>query len=429
MLKGILTALRLPELRKKIIFTVAILLLYRLGAYLPVPGIPFQEMLEAYGQAAQSSGALVVLNMFSGGALSRVSLFSLGIMPYITAQIILQMLQVVIPSLASLAKEGEAGQRKLTQYTRYLTVLLSLISAIGYLFLFQNSSVYGMDFSNMGIPVLLEDFIIVFTLVAGAVLIMWLGEVITQHGIGNGMSLIIFTNIMSGLPSAFIESVQSSSNGVLITIVMVILVIATIPLIVYVERSQRRIPVQYAKRVVGRRVMGGQTTYLPIKVNAAGVVPIIFASAILYLPAQIAVFFPNVQWMQSFANAVSSGWVNWILTVILIVAFAYFYTSMVFQPTEMADNLRKQGGFIPGVRPGQATANYIKSTLDHITLPGAIFMALIAVVPSMIMAATGNTLIQTFGGTTILIMVGVAMDTLSSLESQLKMHNYDGIFK
>jgi len=428
-LKGILTALRLPELRKKIIFTVAILLLYRLGAYLPVPGIPFQEMLEAYGQAAQSSGALVVLNMFSGGALSRVSLFSLGIMPYITAQIILQMLQVVIPSLASLAKEGEAGQRKLTQYTRYLTVLLSLISAIGYLFLFQNSSVYGMDFSNMGIPVLLEDFIIVFTLVAGAVLIMWLGEVITQHGIGNGMSLIIFTNIMSGLPSAFIESVQSSSNGVLITIVMVILVIATIPLIVYVERSQRRIPVQYAKRVVGRRVMGGQTTYLPIKVNAAGVVPIIFASAILYLPAQIAVFFPNVQWMQSFANAVSSGWVNWILTVILIVAFAYFYTSMVFQPTEMADNLRKQGGFIPGVRPGQATANYIKSTLDHITLPGAIFMALIAVVPSMIMAATGNTLIQTFGGTTILIMVGVAMDTLSSLESQLKMHNYDGIFK
>ena len=429
MLKGIANAFRLPELRNKILITIAILLLYRIGAYLPVPGIPFQQMLGAYSTAAQSSGALVVLNMFSGGALSRVSVFSLGIMPYITAQIILQMLQAVIPSLGSLAQEGEAGQRKLTQYTRYLTVALSTVSAVGYLFLFKNSSMYGIDFSNMGVPEILVSFIVVFTLITGAVLIMWLGEIITQRGVGNGMSLIIFTNIMSGLPSAFIGSVQGSQNGVLLTIITLVIVIAVIPVIVYVERSQRRIQVSYSKRVVGRRVMGGQSTYLPIKVNSAGVVPIIFASAILYLPAQLSIFFPRVGWIQAFANAVSSGWLNWILTVLLIVVFAYFYTSMVFNPQEMADQLRKQGGFIPGVRPGAATAAYIKNTIDHITLPGALFMALIAVVPSIIMAFTNNSLIQTFGGTTILIMVGVALDTLSSLESQLKMHNYDGFFK
>lgn len=429
MLKGIANAFRLPELRNKILITIAILLLYRIGAYLPVPGIPFQQMLGAYSTAAQSSGALVVLNMFSGGALSRVSVFSLGIMPYITAQIILQMLQAVIPSLGSLAQEGEAGQRKLTQYTRYLTVALSTVSAVGYLFLFKNSSMYGIDFSHMGVPEVLVSFIVVFTLITGAVLIMWLGEIITQRGVGNGMSLIIFTNIMSGLPSAFIGSVQGSQNGVLLTIITLVIVIAVIPVIVYVERSQRRIQVSYSKRVVGRRVMGGQSTYLPIKVNSAGVVPIIFASAILYLPAQLSIFFPRVGWIQAFANAVSSGWLNWILTVLLIVVFAYFYTSMVFNPQEMADQLRKQGGFIPGVRPGAATAAYIKNTIDHITLPGALFMALIAVVPSIIMAFTNNSLIQTFGGTTILIMVGVALDTLSSLESQLKMHNYDGFFK
>ena len=429
MLKGIANAFRLPELRNKILITIAILLLYRIGAYLPVPGIPFQQMLGAYSTAAQSSGALVVLNMFSGGALSRVSVFSLGIMPYITAQIILQMLQAVIPSLGSLAQEGEAGQRKLTQYTRYLTVALSTVSAVGYLFLFKNSSMYGIDFSQMGVPEILVSFIVVFTLITGAVLIMWLGEIITQRGVGNGMSLIIFTNIMSGLPSAFIGSVQGSQNGVLLTIITLVIVIAVIPVIVYVERSQRRIQVSYSKRVVGRRVMGGQSTYLPIKVNSAGVVPIIFASAILYLPAQLSIFFPRVGWIQAFANAVSSGWLNWILTVLLIVVFAYFYTSMVFNPQEMADQLRKQGGFIPGVRPGAATAAYIKNTIDHITLPGALFMALIAVVPSIIMAFTNNSLIQTFGGTTILIMVGVALDTLSSLESQLKMHNYDGFFK
>lgn len=425
MLSGIANAFRVPELRKKILLTILILILYRFGAYLPVPGAPFQEMLSAYATGLSSSSAMAVLNLFSGGALSRMSVFSLGIMPYITAQIILQMFQAVIPSLGELAKEGEAGQRKITQYTRYLTLGLALLNAIAYLFYFKS---YGISFDSLGFPEWLENVIVVFTMLVGAVIIMWLGEVITQRGIGNGMSLIIFANIMSGLPSALISSVTSGGNT-LLTIITLLVIIAIIPIIVYIERGQRRIPIQYAKRVVGRRVMGGQATYLPIKVNTAGVVPIIFASAVLYFPAQIAVFFPNVEWMQVFANALSSGWINWVLSVVLIVFFAYFYTSMVFNPEETADQLRKQGGFIPGVRPGAATAAYIKSTISHITLPGALFMAVLAVVPTIIFWFTNDPLIQSFGGTSVLIMVGVAMDTIASLESQLKMHNYDGFFK
>jgi preprotein translocase subunit SecY len=424
-LNGIANAFRVPELRKKTLLTILILLIYRVGAYVPVPGVPFQDMLSAYQLGLSSSGAMAVLNLFSGGALSRMSVFALGIMPYITAQIILQLFQAVIPSLGELAKEGEAGQRKITQYTRYLTIGLALLNAIAYLFYFRS---YGVDFSNMGFPEWLENIIIVFTMLVGAVIIMWLGEVITQRGIGNGMSLIIFVNIMSGLPSALISSV-TNSGSVVLTAVTLIVIIAIIPIIVYVERGQRRIPIQYAKRVVGRRVMGGQATYLPIKVNTAGVVPIIFASAVLYFPAQIAVFFPSVGWVQAVANALSSGWLNWVLSVVLIVFFAYFYTSMIFNPEETADQLRKQGGFIPGVRPGAATAAYIKSTISHITLPGALFMAVLAVVPTIIFWFTNDTLIQSFGGTSVLIMVGVAMDTISSLESQLKMHNYDGFFK
>ena len=424
MLKAIANAWRIPDLRKKILFTAAILLLYRFGAHLPVPGAPFHDMYGAYETNLTSTGALAVVNLFSGGALSRMSVFSLGIMPYITAQIIIQMMQAVIPSLGDLAKEGESGQRKITQYTRYLAIGLSVISAIGYYFLFKS---YGVSFSYMeGVPEALEAVIVVFCMVVGAVIIMWLGELMTQHGIGNGMSLIIFVNIMAGIPAALIQSI--SGNWIL-TVATLIVVLIIIPVIVFIERGQRRIPIQYAKRVVGRKMMGGQSTYLPIKVNTAGVVPIIFASAVLYLPAQLAVFFPNVEWIQSFANALSSGWINWLLSILLIVAFAYFYTSMVFNPDDTADQLRKNGGFIPGVRPGAATAAYIKNVIDHITLPGALFMAALSVIPSILFTFTGNQLIQTFGGTSILIMVGTAMDTLSSLESQLKMHNYDGFFK
>ncbi len=426
MLKGLVNAFRIKELRDKILFTLGILLLYRIGSYVPVPGIPFRGMLNAYQASTDGVNAISVLNLFSGGALSRVSVFCLGIMPYITSEIILQMMQAVIPSLQELAREGEAGQRKINQYARFLTVVLSLITAIGYLFLFKGSQ-FGISFAGAGAPEWLMDIMVVVTMVAGAMIIMWFGEIITQHGVGNGMSLIIFSNILSGLPYAFSASLLGSDF--IWTIVVLVIVVLLIPVIVYIERGQRRIPVQYAKRVVGRRVMGGQSTYLPIKVNSAGVIPIIFASSILYFPAQLSVFFPNVGWIQAFANAVSSGWLNWILSAILIVFFAYFYTSMVFNPEDMADNLRKQGGFIPGVRPGSATVAYIQNALNRITLPGAIFMALIAVVPSIAFSFTNNQLFQTFGGTSLLILVGTAMDTLSQLESQLKMHNYDGFFK
>lgn len=427
MLKGIFNAFRVKELRDKILLTVGILVLYRIGAYVPVPGIPFQGMLSAYQSSSSANSAIAVLNLFSGGALSRVSVFCLGIMPYITAQIIMQMLQAVVPSLGTLAREGEAGQRRVTQYTRYLTVGLALLNSVGYLFLFKSKS-FGIDFSQAGLPEVLMDIVVVVSMLAGAILIMWMGEVITQRGIGNGMSLIIFANIMAGLPTSIIQSLQTSSNGIILTVLVVVVILAVVPFIVFIERGQHRIPVQYAKRVVGRRIMGGQATYLPIKVNTAGVIPIIFASAILYFPAQLAVFFPTVGWMTAFANAVSTGWLNWVLSVGLIVAFAYFYTSMVFNPDETADTLRKQGGFIPGVRPGAATAAHIKNVLNHITLPGSLFLAIIAVVPSILFTFTSNSLIQAFGGTSILIMVGVALDTISQLESQLKTTNYESLF-
>ena len=427
MLKGLANAFRVKELRDKILLTVGILVLYRIGAYVPLPGIPFEGMLNQFQTALSDQSALALLNLFSGGALARVSVFSLGIMPYITAQIIMQMLQAVIPSLGEMAKEGDAGQRKITQYTRYITVGLALLNAVGYLFLFKSDS-YGIDFTGIGAPEWLMDVMVVVTMLAGAMIIMWLGEVITQRGVGNGMSLIIFANIMSGLPTSIFSSVNTGSNGWLMTILVIVVILAVIPFIIYIERGQRRIPIQYAKRVQGRRVMGGQATYLPVKVNTAGVIPIIFASAILYFPAQIAVFFPTVGWINAFANAVSAGWLNWILSVVLIVAFAYFYTSMVFNPEETADQLRKQGGFIPGVRPGKATAIYIKNVLNRITLPGSLFLALIAVVPSILFTFTSNTLIQAFGGTSILIMVGVALDTMTQVESQLKTHDYEGLF-
>ena len=426
MLNGILNAFRVKELRNKILLTVGILVLYRIGAYVPVPGIPFSGMLSAYQSSSSANSAIAVLNLFSGGALSRVSVFCLGIMPYITAQIIMQMLQAVVPSLGSLAREGESGQRKITQYTRYVTVGLALLNAVGYLFLFKSSN-FGIDFSQAGMPEWLMNTVVVVSMLAGAILIMWMGEVITQRGVGNGMSLIIFANIISGLPTSIIQSLRTSENGALLTVLIVLVIVAVVPFIVFIERGQRRIPVQYAKRVVGRKILGGQSTYLPIKVNTAGVIPIIFASAILYLPAQIAVFFPGVGWINTFANAVSSGWLNWILSVLLIVGFAYFYTSMVFNPDETADTLRKQGGFIPGVRPGSATAAYIKNVLNHLTLPGAIFVAVVAVVPSVVFTLTGNSLVQAFGGTSILIMVGVALDTISQIESQLKTTNYENL--
>ena len=426
MLSSIIDAFKVPELRKKILFTLAILALYRFGAYVPVPGIPFHEFATAF----QDTGvAMTMLDLFTGGALSNFSVFSLGIMPYITASIIMQLMQGVIPAVGRWAREGDTGRRKITQVTRYLTLGLGLINAVGYLLLFK-SPAYGVQFSTE-VPEALTNIIIVFTLVAGTAFIMWMGALITQRGIGNGMSLIIFVSIVSRVPSAIFSSATLTSDlgtGIALTIVILAVVLVCIPLIIFVERAQRRIPVNYAKRVQGRKMMGGQSTYIPLKVNAAGVIPIIFASCIIYFPAQLAAIF-NVDWLTTFANWCSTGWLNWLLTVALIVFFAYFYTSMVFNPEETADNIRKQGGFIPGVRPGTATVQYIKNVINRVTLPGGIFIALIAVVPTIIFYFTNNQLIQAFGGTSILIMIGVALDTMSKVESQLKMYNYEGFFK
>lgn len=426
MLSSLVQAFKVPELRNKILFTLGILVLYRFGAYLPVPGIPFQAFADSFSQQGVS---MVMLDLFTGGALSNFSVFALGIMPYITASIIMQLMQGVIPAVGRWAKEGETGRRRITQVTRYLTLGLGLINAIGYLFLFK-SEAYGVVFST-AVPEIVTDILVVFTLVVGTALIMWMGELITQHGVGNGMSLIIFVSIISSVPSAIFSSINLNADlgmGIAVTVLILVVVLLCIPAIIFVERAQRRIPISYAKRVQGRKVMGGQSSYLPIKINAAGVIPIIFASCLIYFPAQIAALF-NVDWLTMAANAISAGWVNWILTALLIVFFAYFYTSIVFNPEDTAENLQRQGGFIPGIRPGQNTVQYIKDVLHRVTLPGAIFIAAIAVIPSILFYFTNNSLIQAFGGTSILIMIGVALDTMNKIESQLKMYNYDGFFK
>lgn len=426
MLSSLVQAFKVPELRNKILFTLGILVLYRFGAYLPVPGIPFQAFADSFSQQGVS---MVMLDLFTGGALSNFSVFALGIMPYITASIIMQLMQGVIPAVGRWAKEGETGRRRITQVTRYLTLGLGLINAIGYLFLFK-SEAYGVVFST-AVPEVVTDILVVFTLVVGTALIMWMGELITQHGVGNGMSLIIFVSIISSVPSAIFSSINLNADmgmGIAVTVLILVVVLLCIPAIIFVERAQRRIPISYAKRVQGRKVMGGQSSYLPIKINAAGVIPIIFASCLIYFPAQIAALF-NVDWLTMAANAISAGWVNWILTALLIVFFAYFYTSIVFNPEDTAENLQRQGGFIPGIRPGQNTVRYIKDVLHRVTLPGAIFIAAIAVIPSILFYFTNNSLIQAFGGTSILIMIGVALDTMNKIESQLKMYNYDGFFK
>lgn len=426
MLSSLVQAFKVSELRNKILFTLGILVLYRFGAYLPVPGIPFQAFADSFSQQGVS---MVMLDLFTGGALSNFSVFALGIMPYITASIIMQLMQGVIPAVGRWAKEGETGRRRITQVTRYLTLGLGLINAIGYLFLFK-SEAYGVVFST-AVPEIVTDILVVFTLVVGTALIMWMGELITQHGVGNGMSLIIFVSIISSVPSAIFSSINLNADmgmGIAVTVLILVVVLLCIPAIIFVERAQRRIPISYAKRVQGRKVMGGQSSYLPIKINAAGVIPIIFASCLIYFPAQIAALF-NVDWLTMAANAISAGWVNWILTALLIVFFAYFYTSIVFNPEDTAENLQRQGGFIPGIRPGQNTVQYIKDVLHRVTLPGAIFIAAIAVIPSILFYFTNNSLIQAFGGTSILIMIGVALDTMNKIESQLKMYNYDGFFK
>jgi preprotein translocase subunit SecY len=422
MIEALANAFRIPDLRRKILFTLAMIGLYRLGAHIPVPGVT-SKMLETLASNVNTSGALGLLNLFAGGALEKFAIFSLGIMPYITSSIIMQLLQAVIPKLEQWAKEGESGQRKITQITRYMTLGLGFMESIGLVALFQSSpSSGGLGVQFDG----LTRILIVISLLAGTAFIMWMGELITQRGIGNGMSLLIFANIVARFPATTVQAFQLKEWYWVVAILVA--VVGIVAAIVYIERGQRRIPVQYAKRIVGRRVYGGAGTYIPLKINGANVIPIIFASSILYFPVVIGQL-SRVAWMQSLANQISLGPVHWLLTTVLIVFFAYFYTALVFNPIDLADNLRKQGGFVPGVRPGKATATYIENVLNRITLPGALFLAAIAVLPTIVFEQTKISLLQQFGGTSILIMVGVALETMTQLESQLKMRNYDGFFK
>jgi preprotein translocase subunit SecY len=414
---AIANAFRVPELRRKIIFTLVIIAVYRIGAHIPVPGVDLdrvQEIIE--GQAA-----LGLLNLFSGGALENFAVFALGIMPYITASIIMQLLQGVIPKVEQWSKEGEAGQRKITQTTRYLTLAIATVQAIAMLGLFQSA------LAPAGVTLdVVTSTVIVITLIAGTALIMWMGELITQRGIGNGMSLMIFASIVARFPVAIVQALQL--GNVAMTIALMFIFVFVVAAVVTIDRGQRRIPVQYAKRVVGRKVYGGAGTYIPLKINGANVIPIIFASAILFFPAQIATM-TGIEWMQTVGNALASGWLYYTFFAALVIFFTYFYTALVFNPIDLADNLRKNGGFIPGVRPGKATVNYLEKTMNRITLPGAVFLAAIAIAPTILFRATDVTVLEQFGGASILIMVGVALETMTQLESQLKMRHYDGFFK
>jgi preprotein translocase subunit SecY len=419
-LNAISNAFRIPELRKKILFTLAMIALYRLGAYIPVPGVD----VTAVQALVKSNAALGLLGLFSGGALEKFAVFSLGIMPYITSSIIMQLLQGVIPRLEQWQKEGETGQRKIIQWTRYMTLGLGFVESIGLVYLFQSPVASG----GIGIQFdFVTKILIVMSLLAGTALIMWLSELITQRGVGNGMSLLIFASIVARFPEATVQSLRLGNPFMFMLIILVLLV--TVAAIVTMERGQRRIPVQYARRVVGRKVYGGMGTYIPLKINGANVIPIIFASSVLYFPTVIAKF-SSVPWLTKAADAFARGGLLYLVFFAgLIIFFTYFYTALIFNPIDLADNLRKQGGFVPGVRPGKATVTYIENVLNRLTLPGAVFLAIIAILPTVLFQATNVVFLRSFGGTSILIMVGVSLETMRQLESQLKMRHYDGFFK
>ena len=429
LLKAFANAFRVPDLRKKILFTLLIIAIYRFGAHVPTPGIDIQRAQE-FARGAQG-GVFQFINLFSGGALTQLAVFALGIMPYITSSIIMQLLTVVIPKLEAWSKEGEQGTKKITQWTRYLTVVLAILQSTGLAFLFHRGQIQNAQ----GQPVdLIPNFtpfnvmIVVISLTAGTALIMWLGELITQRGIGNGMSILIFASIISTLPSEGKAIYDQKGLGVFLGICFLALVV--IVAIVIMEQGQRRIPVQYAKRVVGRRMYGGSSTYIPLKVNQAGIIPIIFASSVLYIPSLLQNVIHN-QGVQNFINnnLVNPSSVTYMaLYGLMVVFFAYFYTAISFNPTDVADNMKKYGGFIPGIRPGRQTADYLDRILTRITLPGALFIAVIALLPSVALAA-GNIQALPFGGTSILITVGVTLETMKQIESQLMMRHYEGFLK
>ena len=422
MLQTLANSFRVPEIRMKIAFTAAMLLLYRLGAYIPAPGIDIAAVKELESNFSGNS-ILGFLNLFSGGSLSRLSLFALGIMPYITASIILQLMTVVVPSLERLQKEGEVGQQKITQYTRYLTVGLAFAQSLGYVYLFKSFSAGGTSVvGNLTFPKLM---MIVIALTAGCTLLMWLGELITQRGIGNGISLMIFASIASSIPTG-IQAWWTNPDQVFV-VMMPFIAIAVIVGIVYVQEGQRRIPVQYAKRVVGRRMTTGGQTYLPLRVNMAGVIPVIFAASIMAFPPTIGQLL-NTPVALDFADFFApNSWAYVVGEVFFIVIFTYFYTAVTFNPVDQAENLKKYGGFIPGVRPGRPTAEYLDRILSRLTFPGALYLGAVAALPTILINQTSANFY--FGGTSILIVIGVALDTVKQLEAQLMMRNYEGFLK
>jgi len=443
---------RIPDLRNRVLFTLGMLAVYRLGNHIPTPGVDARALTDFFEQNRGTWFGFV--DMFSGGNLSRVTVFALGIMPYISASIILQLLTVVWPYLEKLSKEGELGRKKITQYTRYGTVLLSVIQSAGIAAFLQSTELTG-GLTLVANPGIAFTLMTVLTLTAGTVFIMWLGEQITERGIGNGMSLLIFAGIVVGFPAGIISTIRNLSTGeqsvfglLLLTVFMVIVV----GFIVYVERAQRRIPVQYAKRVVGRKMYQGQSTHLPLKVNTGGVIPVIFASSIIALPQTFASMFPNSIWMTNIAQQLAWGMPLYtLLYIIAIVFFCYFYTAIIFNPDDVADNMRKYGGYVPGIRPGKRTAEYIDNILTRLTLGGAVYLAAVSVLPEFMIAGfrvapipiigpfldgvlptwvtEGLGVTFYFGGTSLLIIVGVAMDTVQQVESQLIMRHYDGFMK
>jgi preprotein translocase subunit SecY len=417
MFSWLTNAWRVPELRRRVLFTAAILALYRLGTWIPTPGVD-PSAIEDYF-AGQGGTILNLLNIFSGGALSQLALFALGIMPYITASIILQLMTVVIPRLEQLQKEGESGYAKINQYTRYLTVVLAAMQAAGYSYLFERQGALTLTPSRF--------ILIVVSLTSATTLLMWMGELITKRGIGNGISLLIFASILAGLPGGIRAWYEGDAFERLMFPLLAILIIVAV---VFVQEGQRRIPIQYAKRMVGRRMTSGGSTYMPLRVNMAGVIPIIFAAAIMAFPPTIAQFFPTTQ---TFINQhfTPTALIYVFLQGFLIVIFTYFYTAVQFNPVDQADNLRKHGGYVPGIRPGPPTAQYLDRVLTRLTLPGALYLALVATLPTLFIRYGGfaQATSAALGGTSILIVVGVALDTMRQMESQMMMRHYEGFLR
>ncbi len=425
--EGFGNILRIPELKRRVLFTLAMLAVYRIGAHIPTPGIDGVALAEVFEKAQGT--ILGFFDMFSGGALRRLTIFALGIMPYISASIILQLMTIVSPYLARLKKEGEQGQKKITQYTRYGTVLLSMIQSSGI-----SVGLEAMK-SPSGAPIVPHPgwgfrLMTILTLTAGTAFIMWLGEQITERGIGNGISLIIFAGIVAGTPAAIFQSLDLMGTGELQPLIMLfllILMVIVVGVIVFTEGGQRRIPIQYAKRVVGRKMYGGQSTHLPLKVNTSGVIPPIFASSMIMFPATIAQFIDH-PWMQNISAALTPGTLIYSLIFVgAIFFFCYFYTAVIFNPVDVADNMKKHGGYVPGIRPGAKTSDYIDQTLSKITFYGAIYLSLICILPDYLIKYFNIPFY--FGGTSLLIVVGVALDTMQQIESHLVMRNYDGFVK